>query len=294
MRNRSAAGAPGRRGDAEDTAGRDPRRRPAAVVRAFAPAGPGRHAVVAWARRQARRTGARLELLVEPPPDEPDAPRGGPVGLLARLVRPVLAPVVGASSLADRLARAAAGSGMLVVPQRLAGVDELVDAAYEPVAVIPDEPTHTHGPVVLALAPRTADEAVATAFAAAAHRGSPLLAVRLRAPSPWTLEAPVGGDPFDDTPDDEGEYWRDRLAAWRVIHPEVPVEVQVAEGDPALALVDLSARARLLVLGRSARGRVLASVAASPVGAVTLRARCPVLVVPPPGPPRRSWWPRSS
>ncbi|MDD7933223.1 universal stress protein [Actinomycetospora straminea] len=269
-----------------------PGRRPAAVVRAFAPAGPGRHAVVAWACRQARRTGARLELLVEPAAGEPDEPRGGPVGVLARLVRPVLGPVLGESSLADRLARASAGSGLLVVPQRLAGVDELVDTAYEPVAVVPDEPPHTHGPVVLALAPRsTGDEAVDAAFAAAARRRAPLLAVCVRASTPWTLDTAVAGD---ETLDDEAEAWGDRLAAWRLTHPDVPVEVRVAEGDPALALVDLSAQARLLVLGRSGRGRVLARVAASPVGAVTLRARCPVLVVPPPGPPRRSWWPRSS
>jgi nucleotide-binding universal stress UspA family protein len=176
---------------------------------------------------------------------------------------------------------------MLVVPQRLDGVDELVDTAYEPVTVVPDEPSHDRGPVVLALAPRTSDEALDAAFDAAAQRGASLLAVRVRHPAPASRDGLAG------TVDDERRDWCDRLAAWRITHPAVPVEVQVGEGDPALTLVDLSFRARLLVLGRSGRGRVLASVATSPVAPVTLRARCPVLVVPPPGPPRRPWWPRS-
>lgn len=260
----------------------------AAVVRAYAPPGRGRHAVVAWARRHAGRTGARVEILVDP---APPGPAGGPAELLGRVLDRALAALAGRPALVDRLARAAAGARMLVVPQRLAGVDELVETAYEPVAVVPDEPSHTRGPVVLALAPRTSDEAVDAAFDAAAQRGAPLLAVRVRDPE---RALPATRDDQAEAVAEERRDWWDRLSAWHVTHPDVPVEVQVAEGDPALELVDLSLRARLLVLGRSGRGRVLASVAASPVAPVTLRARCPVLVVPPPGPPRRSWWPRSS
>jgi nucleotide-binding universal stress UspA family protein len=272
----SAAGVPPP-GDAEPAA--------TPVVRAFAPPGPERHAVVAWARRQAGRTGSRLEILVDPPPP---AAGSGAAGL-GRLLDRALGALAGRSTLVDRLSRAAAGARMLVVPQRLAGVDELVDTAYEPVTVVPDEPSHDHGPVVLALAPRTSDEAVDAAFDAAEQRGAPLLAVRVRHPAP----APASRDGQAEAVDDERREWWERLAAWRITHPGVPVELHVAQGDPALALVDVSLRARLLVLGRSGRGRVLASVATSPVAPVTLRARCPVLVVPPPGPPRRPWWPRS-
>ncbi len=257
-----------------------------AAVRAFAPPGPGRHAVLAWARRQAGRTGLRLEILVDPPPPVAGSGAAG----LDRFLDRALGPLAGRSTLVDRLSRAAAGARMLVVPQRLAGVDELADTAYEPVTVVPDEPSHDHGPVVLALAPRTSDEAVDAAFDAAEQRGAPLLAVHVHDRG---RAVPVTCGDQLETVDDECRDWWERLAAWRITHPGVPVELHVAEGDPALALVVLSFRARLLVLGRSGRGRVLASVATSPVAPVTLRARCPVLVVPPPGPPRRSWWPRS-
>jgi nucleotide-binding universal stress UspA family protein len=257
------------------------------VVRAFAPPGAERHAVVAWARRHAGRTGSRLEILVDPA--RPVA-RSGAAGVLARLLDRALGPLTARSTLVDRLCRAAAGARMLVVPQRLAGVDELVDTAYEPVTVVPDEPSRHRGPVVLALAPRTTDEAVDAAFDAATQRGAPLLAVRVRHPA---AAPPSRCGVTAETVDDERRDWWERLAAWRITHPAVPVELHLADGDPALALVDLSFRARLLVLGRSGRGRVLASVATSPVAPVTLRARCPVLVVPPPGPPRRPWWPRS-
>ncbi|MDF2977088.1 MAG: hypothetical protein K0S40_1816 [Actinomycetospora sp.] len=257
------------------------------VVRVFAPPGPERRAVVSWARRHARRTGARLEILVDP---ALPAPRSGAVAVLGRVLVGAIRVLVGGTALVDRLARAAAGARMLVVPQRLPGVDELVDDAYEPVTVVPDDPPHTRGPVVLALAPRTSDETVEAAFDAAASRGSPLLAVSVRAHG-WV---PAAGDDETGALDEERRDRRERLAAWCLAYPQVPVEVQLDEGDPALALLDLSSRARLLVLGRSARGRVLGTVTPSPVAAVTRRARCPVLVVPPPGPPRHSWWPRSS
>lgn len=54
----------------------------------------------------------------------------------------VVEVLVGRPSLVDRLGRAAAGARLLVVPQDVPGVVELVDAAYEAVAVVPDEPAH--------------------------------------------------------------------------------------------------------------------------------------------------------
>ncbi|MFC5139864.1 universal stress protein [Actinomycetospora rhizophila] len=246
------------------------------VVRVFAPAGPGRRAVLGWARRQARRSGARLEVLVDPDPEQDDRAVAPP----GRLVRWALGALAGRPSPTDRLARAAAGAPLLVVPQRVPGVDELVGTAYESVTVVPDDTAHPHGPVALALAAGTSDAVVDAAFEAASRRGSPLLAVRCEE------------DAADD-PGDAPDPWEDRLTAWRIAYPQVPVEVRVAVGDPAGELVELSGRARLLVLGRSARGRLRAALAPSPVPRVVRRARCPVLVVAPQGPPHRGWW-RSS
>jgi nucleotide-binding universal stress UspA family protein len=251
-------------------------------VRAYAPAGPGRHAVVSWARRQARRCGAPIEIVVDPQAGA----SAGSWPSLGALAERAFEALTGRPSLVDRLGRAAAGARVLVVPQSVRGVDELVDAAYEAVAVIPDEPPHREGPVVLALAPRTTDEAIEAAFAAASDRGAPLLAFRLRDP---VRAAIVTADDAAEDVARERRRWTDHLGAWRIAYPSVPVEVRVSQGDPALELVDLSRWARLLVLGRSGRGRLAASVTPSPVSRVARAARCPVLVVPPPGPPRRPW-----
>ena len=282
--------------------------RDAGVVRAFAPVGPGRHSVVAWTRRHARRIGARVEILVDPDPGLGDAATGaagsaraarprGAAGPLADLLGDLFdnllkraSTLLGVQpSLADRLGRASAGARMLVVPQALPGVEELADTAYEPIAVVPHDPPHPGGPVVLALAARTSDDAIDAAFDAAARRGAPLLVLRLRDPARWSV---VTDEDLARLVEDERRYWSDHVAAWRLAYPRVPLEVRVSDAEPAPELLALSYQARLLVLGRSQRGRVVGSVTPSPVGRVIRGARCPVLVVPPPGPPRRHWWPR--
>ena len=116
------------------------------IVRAFAPPGSGRHAVVAWARRHARRTGARIEILVAPdleaPPDRPTGAHAGPIALVGALLGHVWALFVDPGSLTERLGRASAGARLFVVPQSLPQVDVLVDTAYEPVTVVPTDPPH--------------------------------------------------------------------------------------------------------------------------------------------------------
>lgn len=264
------------------------------TVRAFAPPGPGRHAVVAWARRHARRTGARVEVLVEPgleaPPDRPSDTHTGPTALVDALIGRVWALFGEPPSLTERLGRASAGARMLVVPQSLPGVDVLVDTAYEPVTVVPTDPPHPHGAVVLALAHRTTDETIGAAFDAAEGRGAPVHVLHLRDPDRWAV---VTTEDAVARADEERRDCADRLSAWRITHPSVPVEVRVRDGDPTVELIRSTCDARLLVVGRSARGRVLGAVTPSPVARTVRRARCPVLVVPPPGPPRRSWWPRA-
>ena len=264
----------------------------AGIVRAFAPPGGGRHAVVSWARRHARRTGARIEILVDSDPEAPPAPGIDIPGGVTRLFGGLLEQVRGLfrepSSLTARLGRASAGARMLVVPQALPGVEVLVDTAYEPVTVVPTDPPHAQGAVVLALAHRTTDETIEAAFEAADQRGAPILVLHLRDPDRWMH---VTTD--DPHADQEREDCADRLSAWRIIHSTVAVEVRIGAGDPTVELVRSTYDARLLVIGRSARGRFLSTLPPSPVAPVVQRTRCPVLVVPPPGPPRHSWWPRA-
>ena len=193
-------------------------------------------------------------------------------------------------SLPERLGRASAGARLLVVPQSLPEVDVLVDTAYEPVTVVPTDPPHPYGKVVLALAHRTTEETIAAAFDAAEQRGAPIHVLHLRDPDRWTA---VTTEDAAVRADEERRDCADRLSAWRITHPSVPVEVRVGEGDPTVELIGSTCDARLLVVGRSARGRVLGAVTPSPVARTVRRARCPVLVVPPPGPPRHSWWPRA-
>ena len=202
------------------------------IVRAFAPPGPGRHAVVAWARRHARRTGARIEILVAPdleaPPDRSTDTYTGPIALVGALLGHVWALFVQPPSLPERLGRASAGARMLVVPQALPEVDVLVDTAYEPVTVVPTDPPHPYGKVVLALAHRTPDETIGAAFDAAEQRGAPVHVLRLRDPDRWTVVTTADAV---GRADEERQDCADRLSAWRITRPSVPVEVRVGDGD---------------------------------------------------------------
>lgn len=238
-------------------------------IRAYAPPGPMRHHVVTWAAHYAWCTGAHLDLLV----DEQSVHR-----------------VAGASR-ADRLVRAAAGARLLVIPQRLPEAAEIVDRAYEPVVVVPEgDPPDDPAPVVVALAGRTRDEVLDAAFAESVRQATPLLALRVREglPRSETTEAEAVRAIAD-----ERRAWEDHLSLWHLVNPDVTVTVRVADGDPVDVLAEQSRTSRLLVLGRSGRGRLLGVLRASPVAELARTASCAVLVVPPPGPPRRSWWPRS-
>lgn len=252
----------------EGTDGSTERSTTRGLIRAYAPPGPMRRRVVAWAARYAWCTGAHLELLVEQSVHR----------------------VVGASR-ADRLVRAAAGARLLVIPQRLPEAAELVDRAYEPVVVVPeDDPRSDPAPVVVALAGRTGDEVLDAAFAESVRQRAPLLALRVREGVP---RRETTGKEAVQADADERRAWEDHLSLWHLVNPDVTVTTRVTDGDPLDVLVEQSRTSRLLVLGRSGRGRLLGALHSSPVAGVARTARCPVLVVPPIGPPRRPWWPRS-
>jgi hypothetical protein len=194
---------------------------------------------------------------------------------------------------ADLLRTRSVDAGLLVVPTDLPDLDRVVAEAYCPVAAVPRRPSPPGGSVVVGVAPWTTEDTVALAFTEAAARRVRLVAVRA----------------WDEPGIDLGWLRPERIAEWdqaagrarrqvewalsaqRVVHPDVPVEVVVAQDSPTELLLALSTRARLLVLGRSCRGALLAGLAGSPVSELLRAVRCPVVVVPAEGGPRSSWWP---
>jgi nucleotide-binding universal stress UspA family protein len=196
----------------------------------------------------------------------------------SRLLSPLRRP--SACALARELAAAVAGARLLVVPQSLPQLPELVEVVTEPLVAVPDRPLPpADACVVLALAPWTGPEVIGSAFETAARYGVDLRAVR-------AVEGLDDADAVERSCEDD-------LAAWRLTRPEVGVDVEVTDREPLEALVRGSRDAQLVVAGRPARGRVRELVAPSPTSDLLRLAACPVLVVPPPGPPRPTWSARS-
>lgn len=252
-------------------------------VRVFAPTGRPRSPVVRWAARHAARTGGSLQVLVDPdiPDEDPAVPRST-AGLLGQALRDLLARVVGPlrpaapGSLTRDLVGAVAGARLLVVPQSLPQLTALAEVLTEPLVAVPDRPLPPRDDdVVLALAPWTGPEVVGAAFETAARYGADLRVVAAAAP---------GSDPQE-----VARSCEDDLAAWRLVRPEVTVDVRVVDGDPTDALLQGTEDAQLAVAGRPARGRAREIVAPSPATELLRAADCPVLVVPPPGSPRTTW-----
>jgi nucleotide-binding universal stress UspA family protein len=254
-------------------------------VRVFAPADQTRRRVVRWASRHAARTDSCLQVLVDPEERCADHTScGGVVGLLGQTVRDlasrVLTPLRSPStSLVRDLEGAAAGARLLVVPQSLPQLPALVEMLSEPVVAVPDLPRPPDDArVVLALAPWSGPEVIGTAFETAAHYGVDLQVIQVM-----------------ERAEDRDEAVRtcaDELAAWRLVRPEVGVDLDVVDRDPVEALSRRIQDAQLVVTGRPARGRARELLAPSPASELLRTAPCPVLVVPSPGVPRPTWWAR--
>jgi hypothetical protein len=233
---------------------------------------------VRWAAAAARRARTALHVVTAEPP-QAGAPAGRRAGFAAALA-------------ADR----SAGAGALVVPATLPDVEAVVAGSSCPVVVVPDRvPDDERGPVVLAVAPWTGDDAIALAFAEAAGHRAPLLAVRA-----WSEPGIDLGRPradriarWDRCAERARRELAARLAPWRAAHPGVEVRVEAVD-DPAAGelLAALSQRARTVVVGRPrpaerVRGAPpLGSRWGSPVAALLRATGCPVLVVPPAQPPQ--------
>jgi nucleotide-binding universal stress UspA family protein len=247
---------------------------------------PDCRAALRWAAAEAGRLRAPLHVLVTSA-DTSAEHRGA----LADTVAAVLAgltdvPLVGRAGRgapAEVLREVSADAQILVITTASPDLDRAVASSFCPVVAVPEVPgtgdggEPGNGPVVLGAAPWTDEVVVGRAFAEAARRRARLVVVRAGAAG---------------RSDHDGHEIDLALSMWKLVHPDVEVETMVLPDPRADVLLALTRDACLLVLGRSARGALLAGLVGSPVHDVLHAARCPVLVVPPPGPPRTTLLPQ--
>ncbi|MFR9802974.1 universal stress protein [Pseudonocardia sp. RS010] len=207
--------------------------------------------------------------------------------------------------LPDPLGRAlrslTADATLLALPAPAA--EPVLGSAFCPTAVVPADET-ARGRVVVGIAPWTPEEVLRTAVDEALDRSAELVVVRAwRArthglldlarllPGPFGPDGGFGPD-RGGTAEEAGRDLEHLVSPWRIGYRTLPLHPIVVHGDAAAVLTMLSVDAELLVLGRSGRGALVRAVAGSPGDDVLAAARCPVLVVPEPAPPRRDVLPR--
>ena len=142
------------------------------------------------------------------------------------------------------------------------------------------------GPVVLAVDGSEAGAAaVEFAFAEAALRKVPLLAVHVW--NTWSERAYEGpGDPLNAVVADadrliqaEQHLLDETVASWRKAHPQVVVELRLVRSRIRPALIDASRGAQLVVAGARGRGGFTGLLLGSVSQALLHHAHCPVTVV---------------
>jgi len=257
---------------------------------------------VEWAALEARRRRAPLRIVsaAATPPlvrayHVPGLnPRGGCARALSDAVTRTweIAPdvVVDTDLLAGPPALAVADSGsgalMLVVGARGAGgftamllgsVSRYVAMhAACPVAVVREETSVVHREIVVGVrGSHGTDAALAFGFDEAARQGATLVAVHCWWPFAGSLESGRLERAAAAADQALGEI----LEPWREKYPKVPVWQDTVRGHPGRILAWYSARADLVVIGRSAQGGtgpVIGAVQHSLLG----HARGPVIVVP--------------
>jgi nucleotide-binding universal stress UspA family protein len=146
--------------------------------------------------------------------------------------------------------------------------------AAGPVVVVPADPGHDDGPVVVGV-DGTEESSLAMWYALrAAHlRGTELVAVHAwQPPRPqWPRQIVALPGSYQELQALERGVLTDALDRWRPAFPDVPVDERVLPGEPAPTLVAATAQAGLLVVGAGT----------SVPRAVLDRARCPVAIVHP-------------
>ncbi|MBP0449028.1 universal stress protein [Kitasatospora sp. RG8] len=126
-----------------------------------------------------------------------------------------------------------------------------------------------------------ADAVLAFAFAVADRRPTPLRVVHAWSPrtsSHMALDA-IGAFDQEQSTVETGRL-ADLLAPWRSRYPRVEVVPDLVQGSAAAALVETSAAAGLVVIGRRLRRSPLGAHLGSVAHAAIHHVRCPVAVVP--------------
>ncbi|MGW3042181.1 universal stress protein [Kitasatospora sp. NPDC001159] len=127
-----------------------------------------------------------------------------------------------------------------------------------------------------------AEEVLAFAFEAAALRSAPLRVVHVWSPpagSEYMSYGAIGGLEHEVSAV-ERTGLAEALEPWRTRHPEVEVTEELVRGKPAVELVDATATARLLVVGRRTRHAPLHHHLGPVAHAAIHHVHCPVAVVP--------------
>ncbi|MEU2900538.1 universal stress protein [Streptomyces sp. NPDC001273] len=153
-----------------------------------------------------------------------------------------------------------------------------------PVLVVREQPA-AEGPIVLGVdGSAVGESAVDFAFAEAALRKAPLLA--LHAGTTWNAPAPAPYDPsapYANPPgalaDEEESLLSEALAGHREKYPDVVVEHKVVHGRTRETLIEASRSAQLVVVGARGRGGFAGLLLGSVSQALLHHAHCPVAVV---------------
>jgi nucleotide-binding universal stress UspA family protein len=194
---------------------------------------------------------------------------------------------------ARALAEEAAGASMLVVGSRGAGgfasmllgsvSRYLATRADCPVVVVREESMAVHREVVVGIRDLDQPAAIGFAFEEAALRRA-----RLRAVHAWRWFLPEmrltaterPGAAAEDVTAEAQQWLADLLTFWREKYPEVDVIEDVVHTAPARVLAGSSARADLIVLGRSVIDDAAHPGVNAVAHAVLSHAHGPVVVVP--------------
>lgn len=260
---------------------------------------PGSQEALDWAVWEARARGLVLTVCHACAPGRPVAPGDAAADLAWQYCERVVAggvqhargamgtrdvrPLLVSGSPASALCEVSESADMVVLGSRggggLAGLllgsvsSQVAAHARGPVVVVRGHwrpvPGYAPSPVVVGADGSGASQAaVAFAFAEAALRDVPLLAVCALADTPSVL----GGGRLLEADFEEA------LAKCEADHPEVVVRRQVVQGSPRSALLDAAAGAQLLVVGVRGRGGLRGMMLGSVSLAVLHHAPCPVAV----------------
>lgn len=270
---------------------------------------------VRWAALEAARRTARLSLVHVWTPVPTSVPHAAALGAyedalvtqgrqwladaegVAREAAPDVptsTSLVGGSVAARLIGRSAAAELVVLGSRGLGGFTGLVVGSVAvavathghcPVVVVrghEDETVRQDGPVVVGVDGSPANrDAVRFAFAAAAARSVPLVAVHAWSDLPVTTswELTTATDLVEQRAAEELTTW---LSESRAEHPDVTVEPVIAHGGPAQVLLDRAGAAQLLVVGSRGRGGFRGLLLGSTSQAMIYHAACPVAVVPSP------------